>query len=131
MYWLTTVALAASCLSSCIDAGAVNVIAESCKAAGAKKMTLCSALGFNGADGNSVYDSVFSQGFGDQVVIARDELDVDVGSSDVAVTLIKTVELNGDLSGLQVTMQNVMEEAMYKGKTTKLIVIITGILFSP
>lgn len=127
MYWLTTVALAVSCLSCSIDAGAVIAMAEVCRAAGAKKITLCSALGFNGADGNSVYESVFSQGFGDQVVVARDESDIDVGSSDVAVAMVKTVELNGDMSRLQITMQNIMEEAMYRGKTANLIVIITGI----
>lgn len=90
-------------------------------------MTVCSVLGFNGVDGNTAYETIFSQGFGDQVVVSRDEIDIDVGSSDIAVSLIKSVELNGDLNGLMVTIQNVLEEAIHRGRPSKLMVIITGV----
>jgi hypothetical protein len=121
MYWFTTVAFAAFSIAR-IDAGAVAIV-DFCKAAGSEKLTVCSALGFNGVDGNSVFDSVF-KGL-DDVVIVRDDLDLE-GSSDITVAMVKTVELNGDLSGLQVTIQNILEEAMYTGRRAKLIVIITG-----
>ena len=125
MFRLITVAVAVFSITS-IDAVASSALAEVCKAAGASKITLCSAIGFNGADGNVVYDSLFSQGLGESVVIARDELEVDVGSSDIAVAMVKTVELNGDLNELQVAIQNMLENSMYSQKTTKLIVIVTG-----
>ena len=127
MFWITTVALAAFSLSSCVDASTSSLVLDLCKSAGAKKVTVCSVLGFNGVDGNTAYETIFSQGFGDQVVVSRDEIDIDVGSSDIAVALIKGVELNGDLNGLMVTMQNLLEEAIHRGRPSKLMVIIRGV----
>ena len=127
MFWITTVALTAFSLSSCVNASTSSLVLDVCKAAGSKKLTVCSVLGFNGADGNAAYETIFSQGFGDQVVVLRDETDIDVGSSDIAVALIKGVELNGDLNGLMVTIQNVIEEAIHRGRPSKLMVIITGV----
>lgn len=126
MYWLSGVVLVVLSFCARVNSGAVSAIAEKCKAAGSKKIVLCSAIGFSGTDGNAVYESVFGEGFGDQIVIARDELDLDNGNSDIAVAMVKIVELNGDLNGLQVAMQNSMEAAMYRGQTTKLIVILSG-----
>jgi hypothetical protein len=59
-------------------------------------------------------------------VIARDELDIDVGSSDIAVAMVKTVELGGDLNSLIVNIQNIIEQAMNKQRPSKLLVILAG-----
>ena len=140
MFWIAAVTLGMLSLSSlnslgslsscnlCADAASLSVVSEVCKAAGSNKVTVCSVLGFSGAEGNAAFETIFSQGFGDQVVVSRDEVDIDVGSSDIAVALIKGVELNGDLNGLMVTIQNVIEEAIHRGRPSKLMVIITGIL---
>lgn len=126
MYWITAVSLVIFSFSHCVDSAVSSVIADVCKAAGQKKVTVCSALGFNGASGNAVFESVFNEGFGEHVVIVRDELDIDVGSSDIAVAMVKIVELGGDLNNLIVNIQNIIEEAMRKGRPTKLLVILAG-----
>lgn len=126
MYWITAVAFVIFSFGRCIDSAVLSVISDVCKAAGPKKVTVCSALGFNGASGNAVFEAVFSEGFGNQVVIARDELDIDVGSSDIAVAMVKVVELGGDLNSLIVNIQNILEQAMNRGRPSKLLVILAG-----
>lgn len=118
-----TIAFLVSCWSAGVESSS---IIDVCKAAGPKKVTVCSALGFCGADGNAIYETLFSKGFGKEVIIARDEFDLEVGGSDVAVSMIKAVELNGDLNGLMITMQNIIEQALHRGRPSKLIVIVTG-----
>jgi hypothetical protein len=126
MYWVTTVAFVIFSFGRCVDSAVSSVITDVCKAAGPKKVTVCSAFGFNGATGNAVFEAVFNEGFGNQVVIARDELDIDVGSSDIAVAMVKTVELGGDLNSLIVNIQNIIEQAMNKRRPSKLLVILAG-----
>lgn len=118
-----TIAFLVSCWSAGVESSS---IADVCKAAGPNKITVCSALGFCGAEGNAIYETVFSKGFGEEVIIARDELDLEVGGSDVAVYMIKAVELNGDLNDLMVTIQNIIEQALHRGRPSKLIVVVTG-----
>lgn len=123
MYWIATVAFVIFSFGQCIDSAVLSVITDVCKAAGPKKVTVCTALGFNGANGNAVFEAIFSQGFGDQVAIARDELDINV---DIAVAMVKIVELGGDLNSLIVNIQNIIEQAINRGRPSKLLVILAG-----
>jgi hypothetical protein len=48
------------------------------------------------------------------------------GNSDMTVLMIKNIELRGDVGGIIGNIQNIIEEAIQKKRTVKLIVILTG-----
>jgi len=118
MYLISTVLVALLSLRSS-SAGATNTVIETCKIAGQKKISLCSAIGFSRHE--NVYNSIF-QGLNDDVIVVREGS----GNSDMTVLMIKNIELRGDVGEIIGNIQNIIEEAIQKKRTVKLIVILTG-----
>jgi hypothetical protein len=121
MYLFSTVLVALlSIKSSSAGGGATNALIETCKIAGQKKISLCSAVGFSRHE--NIYNSIFS-GLNNDIVVVREG---DTGNSDITVFMIKNIELRGDVGEIIGSIQNIIEDAIMKKRTVKLIVVLTG-----